>query len=80
MLAAVLLRANTAGQDAAKHPAQAGYLLRQRSRRNRHSRCCEQLPEAVRRPALASGSRRTSVRVHPYFDAAKPKSRAGSRL
>ena len=80
MLAAGLLRANTAGQDATTHPAPAGYLLRQRSRRNRHSRRSQQLPEAVRRPALASGSRRTSVRVHPYFDAAKPKSRAGSRL
>lgn len=80
MLAAGLLRANTAGQGATKRPAQAGYLLRQRLRRNRHSRRREQLPEVVRRPTLASGSRRMSVRVLPYFDAAKPKSRAGSRL
>src|SRR6185312_2356995 len=80
MLAAGLLRADTAGQDATKHPAQAGYLLRQRLRRNCHSRRLQPLPEAVRRPALASGTRRMSVRVHPYFDAAKPKSRAGSRL
>src|SRR5690348_16663982 len=80
MLAAGLLRANTAGQGATKRPAPAEYLLRQRLRRNRHSRRRQQPHEPTRRPALASGSRRTSVRVLPYFDAAKPKSRAGSRL
>ena len=42
------------------------------------------LLEAVRRPALASGSRRTSAPVRPWgrwhFCASEPKSRAGSRL
>ena len=37
--------------------------------------------EAVRRPTLASGIRRTSAPVHPYRSMrARPKSRAGSRL
>src|SRR5262245_60529680 len=83
MLAAELLRLGTAEWDAARHPAPAVFSLGQRSRHTRHSRRLR-LPEAVRRPALASGSQRTSALVRQFrrsrVYAPKPKSRAGSQL
>jgi len=79
MLAVELLRVDTADRDAARHPAPAVFSLGQRSRLVRHSRRRRPL-EAVRRPALASGSRHTSEPVHLVVCAPKPKSRAGSQL
>src|SRR6267378_3279211 len=79
MLAAELLRLGTPARDAARHPAPAVFSPSQRSRLVRHSRRRRPL-EAVRRPALASGSQHTSEPVHLVVDAPKPKSRAGSQL
>src|SRR6478735_514106 len=83
MLAAELLRPGTPEWDAATHPAPAVVSLCQRSRHDRHSRR-PRLPEAVRRPALVSGSQRTSAPVRRIgrgcVRAPKPKSRAGSQL
>src|SRR3984893_3052729 len=79
MLAAELLRLGTPARDAARLPAPAFFSPSQRSRLVRHSRRRRPL-EAVRRPALASGSQHTSEPVHLVVDAPKPKSRAGSQL
>jgi len=80
MPAAGLLRLDTADRDATKHPAPAAFWRCQRSRRIRHSRRPLPLHEAVRRPALAFGSRRTYGPVLLVFCAEQPKSRAGSRF
>jgi len=56
------------------------FSLRQRSRHNCHSRRRQRPLEAVRQPALASGSQRTYEPVRLVVDAPKPKSRAGSQL
>ncbi len=63
MLAAGLPSVRTAGRDATTHLARAGLPLCQRSRHTGHSRRSPRLHETIRRPTLASDTRRMSAPV-----------------